>query len=148
MYCLLLYTCFKSRLFRIFQIKKDSILFQLPRPQALIKKIHASHYMKGCRRVCIITLQGMEKWQCALRRSYHNEDFILTICSYGKFFKHGSDGILFCIAFARFVSDFSYELIYMQYVWFLRCQRSTICWIIPVRIALFLSGDKHEGIYI
>jgi hypothetical protein len=36
--------------------------------------------------VYVITLQGMEKLQCALRRSYHNEEFILTICSYGKFF--------------------------------------------------------------
>jgi hypothetical protein len=43
---------------------------------------------------------------------YHNEEFILKIYSYSKFFKQGSDETFFCIAFARFVSGFSYELIY------------------------------------
>jgi hypothetical protein len=60
------------------------------------------------------------------------------------------DSILFISYCARMISsqDFSYELIYMQYVGFSRCKRSTIFWIIQVRKALFLSGDIHEGIYI
>ena len=37
---------------------------------------------------------------------YHNERFILKIYSYKTFFKQWSDGTLFCIAFARFVSGF------------------------------------------
>jgi hypothetical protein len=37
---------------------------------------------------------------------YHNEEFILKIYSYKKFFKQGSDETLFRIAFAIFVSEF------------------------------------------
>jgi hypothetical protein len=59
---------------------------------------------------------------------YHNKQFILKIYSYKTFFKQGSDETLFCIAFARFVDSILNNS--------------------GIRIALFLSGDMHEGIYI
>jgi hypothetical protein len=70
---------------------------------------------------------------------YHNEQFILKIYSYKKFFKQGSDETLLCIAFARFVSGFQLRA-YLHAVCLIFTIQ-TIDNISQVRIALFLFGD-------
>ena len=70
---------------------------------------------------------------------YHNEQFILKIYSYKKFFKQGSDETFLCIAFARFVSGFQLRA-YLHAVCLIFTIQ-TIGNISRVRIALFLFGD-------